>query len=69
MKTEVEQNRKVVDNFFIALETQKFEMLKEVFASNGRQLNPYPPEGFPKSLDGADAIYKQYSGLTTSFDK
>ena len=68
MKTElVEQNRKVVDNFFIALETQKFEMLKEVFASNGRQLNPYSPEGFPKSFDGADAIYKQYSGLTTSF--
>lgn len=68
MKTELmEQNRKVVDNFFIALETQKFEMLKEVFASNGRQLNPYSPEGFPKSFDGAEVIYKQYSGLTTNF--
>ncbi|HEY4784993.1 MAG TPA: PhzA/PhzB family protein [Bacteroidales bacterium] len=63
----VEQNRKVVDNFFIALETQKFEILKEVFAKNGKQLNPYSPEGFPKSFDGSEAIYKQYSGLTVNF--
>lgn len=62
-----EQNRKVVDNFFIALETQNFEILKEVFAEHGRQLNPYSPEGFPKIFDGADAIYKQYSGLTANF--
>src|SRR6266540_2149775 len=68
MKTEfIEQNRQVVDNFFIALETQKFEMLKDVFAKDGRQLNPYSPEGFPKSFDGSDAIYKQYSGLTENF--
>jgi len=63
----IESNRKVVDNFFVALETQKFEMLKEVFAVNGKQLNPYSPEGFPKSFDGADGIYKQYSGLTANF--
>lgn len=62
-----EQNRKVVDNFFVALETPKFEMLKEIFAINGKQLNPYSPEGFPKSFDGADGIYKQYSGLTENF--
>lgn len=68
MKSEItEQNRKVVDNFFVALETQKFEMLKEVFAENGKQLNPYSPEGFPKSFDGAEGIYKQYSGLTANF--
>ncbi|MFY7733571.1 MAG: nuclear transport factor 2 family protein [Bacteroidia bacterium] len=62
-----ESNRKVVDNFFVALETQKFEMLKEVFAENGKQLNPYSPEGFPKSFDGSEGIYKQYSGLTANF--
>jgi ketosteroid isomerase-like protein len=62
-----EQNRKVVDNFFVALETQKFEMLKEVFAEKGKQLNPYAPEGFPKSFEGSEAIYKQYSGLTDKF--
>ena len=60
-------NKVVVDRFFIALETQQFEILKEIFAANGRQLNPYAPEGFPKSFDGADGIYKQYSGLTANF--
>lgn len=63
----IESNRKVVDNFFVALETQKFEMLKDVFAENGKQLNPYSPAGFPKSFDGAEGIYKQYSGLTANF--
>jgi ketosteroid isomerase-like protein len=68
MQTEIiERNRTVVDNFFVALETQKFEMLKEVFAENGRQVNPYSPSGFPKSFEGADGIYKQYSGLTANF--
>jgi uncharacterized protein len=65
----IESNRKVVDNFFVALETQKFEMLKDVFAENGKQLNPYSPAGFPKSFEGADGIYKQYSGLAANFGK
>ena len=39
MKNELTaQNRKVVDDFFVALETQKFEILKDVFAKDGRQL-------------------------------
>lgn len=63
----VEKNRKAVDGFFIALETQQFEKLKEVFAEDGRQLNPYSPEGFPKSFDGSEGIYKQYSGLIANF--
>jgi ketosteroid isomerase-like protein len=62
-----EQNRKVVDNFFTALETPQFELLKTIFAENGRQLNPYAPEGFPESFDGSEDIYRQYSGLTANF--
>jgi ketosteroid isomerase-like protein len=62
-----EQHRKVVDNFFAALETPQFELLKTIFAENGRQLNPYAPEGFPKSFDGVEAIYHQYSGLAANF--
>ena len=62
-----DKNRKIVDNFFIALEAQKFEMLKEVFTQNGKQFNPYSPEGFPKSFDGAEGIYKKYSGLAANF--
>lgn len=62
-------NKQVVDSFFTALENQQFELLKEIFAADGRQLNPYAPEGFPKSFDGAEGIYKQYSGLTVNFGK
>ena len=63
----IERNREVVNNFFVALETQKFDMLREVFAENGRQINPYSPEGFPKSFDRVEGIYRQYSGLTANF--
>lgn len=63
----VAQNKKTVDNFFVALETENFELLKTVFAPQGRQLNPYVPEGFPKSFDGSEAIYKQYSSLPQMF--
>lgn len=69
MNKTTESNKKVVDTFFVALETQKFELLKDIFAPDGKQLNPYAPEGFPKSFDGAEGIYKQYSGLTANFGK
>ena len=62
-----QSNKKVVDTFFVALETQQFDLLKEVFAIDGKQFNPYAPEGFPKSFDGAEGVFKQYSGLTASF--
>src|SRR5437588_7268694 len=67
METTVDSNKKIVDSFFVALETQQFEILKEIFAPDGQQLNPYAPQGFPKSFDGAEGIYKQYSGLTANF--
>ena len=66
-QTVANQNKEVVDTFFIALETQNFELLKEIFAVNGRQLNPYVPEGFPASFEGAEGIYKQYSSLPGLF--
>ena len=67
METVHKSNKKIVDTFFIALETQQFELLKEIFAVDGKQLNSYAPEGFPKSFDGAEGIYRQYSGLTANF--
>lgn len=64
---QIDTNRQTVDNFFVALETYNFDLLNEVFAENGRQLNPYVPEGFPKSFDGRAAIHKQYSSLPDRF--
>ncbi|KUG09967.1 nuclear transport factor 2 family protein [Solirubrum puertoriconensis] len=63
----VQRNKHVVDTFFTALETQQFELLREVFAEHGRQLNPYVPAGFPPSFDGSEAIYRQYSSLPQQF--
>jgi len=60
-------NKQTVNQFFVALETENFELLREIFAENGRQLNPYVPEGFPKSFDGREGIYKQYSSLPQHF--
>jgi uncharacterized protein len=66
-KSMIEKNRKTVDAFFVALETANFEKLKEIFAEDAKQLNPYTLEGFPKSFDGREGIYKQYSSLPAMF--
>jgi hypothetical protein len=60
-------NKEIVDKFFVALETRNFGILKEIFAVDGRQVNAYIPEGFPRSFDGAEAIYNQYSSLPQNF--
>lgn len=61
--------KQIVNQFFEALETSQFDKLKDIFAADARQLNPYVPEGFPKSFDGIDAIYNQYSSLPQTFGK
>lgn len=43
-------NREKVESFFIALETGRFEILKEIFAEDAQQINPYSWGQFPKSL-------------------
>ena len=65
--TLIENNKKVIDHFFVALETQDFEKLKEIFTDKSKQINIYIPSGFPKSFDGVDEIYQQYSGLPAKF--
>ncbi len=42
-------------------------MLNEIFAEKAKQLNPYVPEGFPKSVNGCEAIYNHYSSLPKIF--
>ena len=69
MNDVTESNKKVVDTFFCGAWNPQFDLLKKIFAPHGKQLNPYAPEGFPKSFDGAEGIYKQYSGLTANFSK
>ena len=63
------RNRQVVESFFEALETQQFAKLRDIFAPDGRQVNAFVPAGFPKSFEGSEEIYKQYSGLTKLFGR
>ncbi|NJM88223.1 MAG: SnoaL-like domain-containing protein [Hydrococcus sp. RU_2_2] len=62
-------NREKVESFFIALETGRFEILKEIFAEDAQQINPYSWGQFPKSFNGREGIYQQYSSLPQTFGK
>ncbi|MBG8554372.1 nuclear transport factor 2 family protein [Hymenobacter guriensis] len=64
-----QQNRQVVNRFYEAVESQQFAVIKDVFLPNARQLIPYAPPGFPKRLEGSEAIYQQFSGLTAYFGR
>ncbi|ACK72547.1 conserved hypothetical protein [Gloeothece citriformis PCC 7424] len=62
-------NHETVEMFFYALETGQFEMLKEIFAEDAKQINPYSWGAFPTSFEGRGGIYKQYSSLPEKFGK
>lgn len=66
-KKMIKENTQTVDAFFVALETENFENLRNIFTTDAKQLNPYVPEGFPKEYVGSEGIYKQYSGLPKLF--
>jgi uncharacterized protein len=63
------RNRDAVEAYFTALETGKFEVLKEIFAADAKQVMPYAFGNFPRSFDGREGIYKQYSSLPKTFSK
>jgi uncharacterized protein len=62
-------NRDAVEAYFIALETGKFEALREIFAEDARQIMPYSFGDFPRSFDGREGIYNQYRSLPEMFSK
>jgi uncharacterized protein len=62
-------NRDTVEAYFIALETGNFEVLREIFAEDAKQVMPYSFGNFPKSFDGREEIYNQYSSLPKTFSK
>ena len=62
-----DRNRQVVERFFLTMETQNFEVIKEIFAPEGKQLMPYAPAGYQNSVDGLEAVYKQFSELPSRF--
>ncbi len=54
---------KVIESFFTALENRNLKNLMASLSANMVQEMPLSPENFPKTLDGIDAMRKQYSGV------
>lgn len=63
------QNEQIINKFFVGNENMKFEGIMEIFSSDAVMLVPYAPDGFPKRLNGAEAVYKQFNGLSALFSK
>jgi ketosteroid isomerase-like protein len=57
----------VVERFFSALEEADVEAFLSIWADDGVQEMPYAPDGFPRRLEGKEAIRQQYSALPTNF--
>lgn len=61
-------NREIVRAFFSRLEAMDTgDEFVALFTEDAEQLMPFAPEGFPRRLDGREAIRAQYSGLPRSY--
>lgn len=61
------ENAEAVERFFSALERLDIPSFMNVWADGARQLMPLSPEGFPRELNGKDAIFNQYKGLPENY--
>lgn len=53
--------------FLAGLEALDIDAALANFAEDGVQEMPYAPEGFPRRLDGIDALRRQYGGLPDAY--
>lgn len=67
MNSVAEQNKQTVEKFFLSVEQQNFEVIKEIFAPEAHGFQPFAPIGFPNNLIGSEGFYKEFSGLTERF--
>ena len=57
-----------VEKFFTSLENMDIDEFMTVWADNPRQVMPYAPQNFPDTLQGTEAIRKQYAGLKENYN-
>ena len=62
-----EKNRQLAERFFVILETYEFEGLLAIFAPDGVKRMPYAPPGVGSIVNGAQAIYEQFSDMPRLF--
>lgn len=61
------RNRQVVEDFFAALEAMDLERFVGLWAEDGVQSMPFSPEGFPRRLEGREAVRNQYRSLPENY--
>lgn len=61
------ETKKVVADFFTALEKLNIPDFLKVWADDGKQIMPLAPQVFPSSLSGKAAIYNQYKALPENY--
>jgi ketosteroid isomerase-like protein len=63
-----DRNRDAVRSFFRQLEAMDTgDAFVALFTEDAKQLMPFAPQGFPRVLDGREAIRRQYAGLPTAY--
>jgi ketosteroid isomerase-like protein len=60
-----EKNCQLAERFFVILETQTHEEILKILAPDSIRFIPYAPPGVGNTVNGAQAIYEQFSGLRT----
>lgn len=66
-ETVSERNRAVVEEFFASLEAMDVPRFLAVWTEDGVQEMPFSPPGFPRRLEGREAIANQYRSLPESY--
>lgn len=62
------KNKNTVINFFNALTAEDANAIADLFAENGKQINPYHSDLFPKGAEGKEAIRKYWEPVFPNFD-
>lgn len=63
-----EKNKETVRAFFKAIENENAREIANLFAENGKQVNPYHSDLFPKGAEGKNAIEAYWKPVFPNFD-
>ena len=64
----VDDNAAIAREFFALLSRKDVQGWSQFWAEDGRILVPYPPEGFPDTIDGREAIVSGFRDLFDNFE-
>lgn len=67
-ETLAERNKELVRTFFKLLEEENIPAFINLFAENGKQINPYASRLFPSGAEGKEELTKYWEPLPDNFD-